>query len=195
MGNTKKIIYSKNERILRSFCFVAIAVCVIIGILLFILSKPWLGAVVLLSCCISFFLVSSFFTQKIKKWFGHLPKKRVIYALFYILIILLCMGTTLIMTEMIANDYEHFQESALTFTEEQIKTAYPVSEMRSLEVINSFEFNDSYYFEIEVSYKIMGIGGADTVEYSFVYLRVNRYTGRITEIDFKQYVNTATFSN
>ena len=193
MEKLKKLDYSKNERFLRLLCFAIIVLCEIIGILLFILSKPLLGTIVLISCAVSSFLISSFFIGKIKKWFGNLPKKRIVYAAVYILLILICMITTLVSANLVANNYDEFRNDAISYVQEQIKTVYPVSEITEIDVVEAFEFSDSYYFEIEASYTVVGVGGAVTRDYSFIYLKINRYTGRITELDYKQYMNTKTF--
>ena len=140
----KRPIYSKNEKILRIICFLGIIICEIIGILLFFVNNIVGGIVVILSCIASSFLVSSFFTLKIKSWFSNKSKKRAIYAAFYALIILVCMVTTVIVCLNMTYSAEDLTPPSIELAENTIK-----GENVKIKIIETdlYEFFEVYLYQ------------------------------------------------
>ncbi|MBE6674469.1 MAG: hypothetical protein E7596_05130 [Ruminococcaceae bacterium] len=189
----KRPIYSKNEKILRIICFLGIIICEIIGILLFFVNNIVGGIVVILSCIVSSFLVSSFFTLKIKSWFSNKSKKRAIYAAFYALIILVCMVTTVIVCLNMTYSAEALTPPSIELAENTIKGENVKIKIIETDLYEFFEVGDSYYFALETKYELSETGGAVSTHYPVTYVKANKYTGSLTIIDFVQYENAKTF--
>ena len=66
--NTKKhkIVYSRNEKIVRIITIIGILLSFSVGILLFPIGKPTGGIIVLSASVFAAFLVSGFITRRIK---------------------------------------------------------------------------------------------------------------------------------
>ena len=193
MDETKNTIcYSRKEKLLRAICILGIALCAITGILLFFIDIYWGGVIVLLCCAISSFLVSSFFTRKVKRWFGKKKKKRLYYTGVYIILLLICMIPTLIVGTYATNDVEDVQEDAIAFAEDTVNANYSNVEITETEFI-SFEHNDSFYFELETTYKEHGVGGTVITKSVLTYVKINKFTKRLTRIDFTQFMNAYSY--
>ena len=193
MINKKRLAYSKNEKILRAICFIGIVICEIIGILLFFVNNIVGGIVVLLSCLASSFLISSFFTLKIKSWFSNKSKKRAIYAAFYALIILICMVTTVIVCLNMTYSAEDLVNPSIEYAENAIKMDKVSIKIIETDLYEYFEVGDSYYFAMETKYEMTETGGAISTHYPVTYVKANKYTGSLTIIDFVQYENAKTY--
>ncbi len=193
MINKKRLAYSKNEKILRAICFIGIVICEIIGILLFFVNNIVGGIIVFLACLVSSILISSFFTLKIKSWFGNKNKKRVIYAVFYALIILICMVTTVIVCLNMTYSAEDLAIPSVEYAESTIKGDNVSIKIIKTDLYEYFEVGDSYYFAMETKYEMTETGGAISTHYPVIYVKANKYTGNLAIIDFVQYENAKTY--
>lgn len=187
-----KLCYSKNEKLLRAVCILGIALSAITGILLFFIEKYIGGVIILLCCALSSFLISGYFTKKVKGWFGNKKKKRLYYTGVYILLLLICMIPTLVVGTLATNDVEDVSADAIEYAEGAIKKDYVNIEITDTEFIY-FEHNDSFYFELETTYKEKGVGGVITTKSVLTYVKINKFTKRITRIDFTQFMNAYSY--
>ena len=193
MDETKnKICYSRKEKLLRTICILGIALCAITGILLFFINIYWGGIIVLLSCVASSFLISNLFTRKVKSWFGDKKKKRLYYTGVYILLLLICMIPTLLVGTYAINDDADVAPLAVEFAENAIKNDQASIEITETEYI-SFEHNDSFYFELETYYEEYGVGGTVIEKSALTYVKINKFTKRLTKIDFIQFMNAYSY--
>ena len=188
-----KLCFSKYEKLLRAVCYIGIAICIIIGILLFFVDNILGGAIVISSCLISSFLVSGFFTQKVKTWFGNKDKKRVIYVAFYALIMLICMLTTIIVCLSMTYSAEELAPPSIEYAESAIKMDKANISIVETEIYEYFTVGDSYYFAMETTYELTETGGVVTLHYPITYVRANKYNGNLSIINFVQYENAKTY--
>ena len=177
-----KIYYSRNEKILRAIVIFGILLAIIAGILLLVLSKVLPGIIVLvvsIICCVA---ISPLCIRPLKNKFYLHRKKRVIYAFYYALVIVLVLGCALIAAEFSTYDYEDIRPSAIEFVESNLKKDYVNYEIINTD-IDCVEYGDGYYFCMETELHITEVGGAVTTRYPLSYIKVNKYTGKITVID------------
>lgn len=188
-----KITYSKNEKALRIITYIGIVLCEITAILLFFLVKYIFASIVLLSCAISSFLVSSFFTSKIKCWFGNKERKRLIYTLFYSLIILICMVTTIIICLNIGYSISELAPIVIEQTEAEIKGENINISNFDTEIEECYELNDSYYFYLYTEFDVKSDVGTISKESKITYAKINKYTSKVEWLDFISYENAKTY--
>ncbi len=188
-----KITYSKNEKILRTVSFIGIVLCEITSILLFFLGKYLFASIVLISCTLSSFLVSSYFVKKIKKWFGAKERKKLIYAIFYSIIILICMVTTIIICFNIGYNISDLAPVAVEETNNSIKDENPTASNFETNIEECYEINDSYYFYLYTEYDVISDVGTVSQKSRISYVKINKYTAYIEWIDFITYENGKTY--
>ena len=181
----KKDVYSRNEKIVRVICIIAIAISLIIGILLFPLGKIIAGIIVLCTSSASAFLLSGFFVRKYKGWFATNKNKRFIYATLYALILVLSLCTAFITSYYTSFDAEEMEISAREHTVNAVKTAHPNvdGEIETI-LFDFFESGDGYYFSYEANFNLKEIGGAILRKSIVKYVKVNKYTAEVSFIDF-----------
>ena len=193
MVSKSKLCFSKYEKLFRSVCYISIAICIITGTLLFFVNNILGGSIVILSCLISSFLISSFFTQKVKAWFGSKDKKRVFYVAFYTLIMLICMLTTIIVCMSMTYSAEELAQPTIEYAENAIKMDKANINIIETEIYEYFAVGDSYYFAMETTYELTETGGVVTLHYPITYVRANKYNGSLSIINFVQYENAKTY--
>ena len=185
MDETKaKAVYSKNEKILRIVCIVAIALSFIIGILLFPVGKVGGGITVLCTSAVAVFLLSGFFVKKYKGWFANKQNKRAIYALLYALILVLSL-----LTAFIASYYSSYDKYEMeTLAREEAVKAVQTNANGEIEarLFDFFESGDSYYFSYEIDFSVIESSGAVIRKSIVSYVKVNQYTSEVSFIDFYQ---------
>ena len=191
--NKTKKAYSKREKILRGICFAGIVICEIIGVLLFFINKPLNAIIILCACVISSFLVCSFITAKVKECFKRFPKKRVIYAVFYALIIMISMVTCAISCFNLTYSADEMAVAAIEFTEASLKEKTPAISIDETDIFDYFDMGNSYYYALETKHSSTETSGVVSVHYSVTYIKVNKYSGSISVIDFVNYENAKTF--
>ena len=177
-----KIYYSRNEKILRAIVIFGILLAIIAGVLVWVRSKVLPGIIVLavsLICCVA---ISPLCIRPLKNKFYLHRKKRVIYAMYYAFIIVLVLGCALIAAEFSTYSYEDIRPSAIEFVESNLKKDYVNYEIINTD-IDCVEYGDGYYFCMETELHITEVGGAVTTRFSLSYIKVNKYTGKITVID------------
>lgn len=192
-AKSTKPIYSKNEKILRIISFIGIALCEITSILLFILGKYLFASIILISCAISSFLVSSFFIGKIKCWFGNREKKKLIYTLFYSLIILICMVTTIIICLNIDYSINDLAPIVIEQAEDSIKDGNVNVFNLETEIEECYELNDGYYFYLYTEYDFKSDVGTISKQSKITYAKINKYTSQVEWLDFVAYENAKTY--
>ena len=185
----RKIVYSGKEKLLRAVSFLGILLCEIIAVLLFIIGDTTAGIIVLAACVVSSFLVSSFFTGLVKKWFGDKKKKRLIFLGFYLLALIICMLTTYLVGDIATVPVEDLTADAIEYAQNSVKGDYVNIKIIETAVTTPFLVNDGYYYEIEIRYEITSTDGIVSTEYEFTYLKINKYTSKITEISWADYMN------
>ena len=177
-----KIYYSRNEKILRAIVIFGILLAFIAGVLLLVLSKVVPGIIVLAvssTCCVA---ISPLCIRPLKNKFYLHRKKRVIYAMYYAFVIVLVLGCALIAAEFSTYSYGDIRPSAIEFVESNLKKDYVNYEIINTD-IDCVEYGDGYYFCMETELHITEVGGAVTTRFSLSYIKVNKYTGKITVID------------
>lgn len=179
---SNKVVFSKNEKILRLICYCGIILCGIIGILLFFLNKIGIGIGILCACSLSIFLITPFVIGKVKKWFKNNESRRIFYALCYMLIILIPMLTAFIGTYNISYSMEEMQESCILEIESQYKNKGNIKACEST-ILERFETNGNYYYCFETKIEVTSPDGAVLRDYPISFVMANKYTGRITIID------------
>lgn len=187
-----KPCYSHKEKLLRAICIFGIAICVITAILLLFIERYLGSIIIILACGISAFLLSGFFTKKVKSRFGGKKRKRLYYVGVYVLLLLVCMVPTLIVGALASYNVEDVATDVVEYAENTIKNDYVNIEILETDYIY-FEHNDSFYFELETTYTEYGVGGVSTSKSVLTYVQINKYTKRISRIDFVQFMNAYSY--
>ena len=188
MEETKeKILYSRNEKIVRIISILGIVLSIIVGILLFPIGKPIGGIIILCACTVSIFLVSSFCTKRFKSHFAKHKYKKVIYAGFYAVIIIIAMLTAALISIFATYSLEDLSKDAIGYAQENISDKSGVIDNVNSIIFDHFEYGDGYYFAIETDYDIVSSSGNVTEKSQNTYLRINMYTGEISPIESIQY--------
>ena len=188
MAVTKeKIIYSRNERIVRTISILGIALSVIVGILLFPLGKPIGGIIILCACAIAIFLVSPFCTRRIKSRFAQHKYKKVIYASFYAAIIIIAMLTATLVSIFATYSLDDLSNDAVEYAQENVSDKSGIIEDVNSTIFDFFEYGDGYYFAIETDYNIVSSSGNVTEKSQNTYIKINMYTGEISTIESIEY--------
>lgn len=189
-----KIIYSRNEKIVRIICYVGIALSVIIGILLFPLGKVGGGIAVLCTSAVSLFLLSSFFVKKYKTWFSEHKNKRVIYACLYAFILVLSMFTAAIISYFTAFDESEMSLKATEHTQNAVKAAHPnIHGELTTDLFDFFESGDGYYYAFEIDYELKETGGAILKRSEVKYVKVNKYTSATSFVTFLEFERARSY--
>lgn len=187
--NKNKIVYSRNEKILRVISIAAIIVSLIVGIMLFPLGKIVGGVIVLCACALSIVLVSGFFTRFIKRKFSTHKYKKAIYASIYALIMVICMLTAVIVSFFTTYPMETLAQDSISYSQKAIKELDPNANDFESFFFDYFEYNDSYYFAIETTYNSVEPGGHISERSANTYIKVNKYTATysvIKSIEFEK---------
>ena len=189
-----KIVYSKNEKIVRIICYVGIALSVVIGILLFPLGKVGGGIAVLCTSAVSLFLLNSFFVKKYKAWFAENKNKRIIYACLYAFILILSMFTAAIISYFTSFDEYEMATKAMEHTQNAVKTAHPnIHGELTTDLFDFFESGDGYYYAFEIDYKLKETGGAILKRSEVKYVKVNKYTSATSFVDFLEFERARSY--
>lgn len=184
-----KISYSKYEKVLRIICFIGIVISEFIGILLLCIEKYSSGIIVLSACLLSSFLISSFSVKRIKDLFSSKKFKRVLYVIYYFVVILIAMLTALILVFNATYSLDDLVNISIDFVENRILASYPSATIIDSEIFDAFESSGSYYFAIETTYTLSE-GQNTTTHYPNTYININQVTGNITLIDWIAFENS-----
>ncbi len=185
--NENKIIYSRNEKIVRIITIVGIALTIIVGIMLFPLGKVSGGIIVLCASLLACFLVSGFFIRRVKKHFMLHKYKRFIYAAVYAIIMTVSMLTAVLVSYFSSYPYEHLAENAVEYTESSLISLDKNIKNVKSDIFDSFESGDSYYFAIETDFEVVGTGNATLKRSTATYIKTNKYTASISVIESLEY--------
>ena len=183
----EKIVYSRNEMIVRAIAIIGIILSFAIGIMLFPLGKVTGGIIVLCTSFVACFLVSRFFIRIIKSAFSSHKYKRFIYAAVYGIIMTVSMLTAVLVSYFSAYPYEDLSLEAIEYTEEKLTSLDKNIINVKSEIFDSFESGDSYYIAIETDFEVVGTGNAIAKRSSATYLQINKYTASISIIESLQY--------
>lgn len=185
--NENKIVYSRNEKIIRVIAIIGIILSVVVGIMLFPLGKVSGGIIVLCTSLLACFLVSSFFIKCVKKCFSFHKYKRFIYAAVYAIIITVSMLTAVLVSYFSSYPYEDLAENSIEYTEEKLTSLDKNIINVKSEIFDSFESGDSYYIAIETDFEVIGTGNAIAKRSTATYIRINKYTASISVIESLEY--------
>lgn len=187
--NTKKhkIVYSRNEKIVRIITIIGILLSFSVGILLFPIGKPTGGIIVLSASVFAAFLVSGFITRRIKSIFGNHKYKKLIFAITYGIIITISMLTAVLVSFFSTFPIDDMAEKSIQFTEEKLALIDATIKDVESNIIHFFESGDSYYFFIETEFKSVDVGGAVANRSSNSYIVVNKFTGTVSPITSLEY--------
>ena len=183
----EKIIYSRNEKIVRIIAIIGIILSFIVGIMLFPLGKATGGIIVLCATLVACFLLSGFFIRIIKTRFAAYKYKRFVYAAIYGIIMTVSMLTAVLVSYFSAYDYDALSPKAIEYTEEQLTSLDKNIVNVKSEIFDNFESGDSYYIAIETDFEVIGTGNATAKRSTATYLQINKYTGSMTIIESLQY--------
>ena len=183
----EKIVYSRNEKIVRVIAIVGIILSFAVGIMLFPLGKVTGGIIVLCASLVACFLVSGYFIRLIKSRFLGYKYKRFVYAAIYGVIMTVSMLTAVLVSYFSAYDYDVLSTEAIEYTQEQLTSLdKSIVNVRS-EIFDSFESGDSYYVAIETDFEVVGTGNAAAKRSTATYLKINKYIGSMSIIESLQY--------
>lgn len=182
-----KIIYSRNEKIVRIIAIAGIVLSIIVGIMLFPLGKVSGGIIVLCSSLLACLLVSGFSIRWFKKRFMLHKYKRFIYAAVYAVIMIISMLTAVLVSYFSTYPYEDLAEGAIEYTEDKLTSIDKNVKNVKSEIFDSFESGDSYYFAIETDFEVVGTGNAILKRSTATYIKTNKYTASISVIKSLEY--------
>ena len=189
----QKPTYSRNEKLARAIAILGIILSTIVGILLFPLGKARGGAIILCACAVSIFLISRFCTKRIKARFSMHKYKRVIYAGFYAIIIVISMLTAALISIFTTYSLEDLSVDAITFAQESISDKGGRIENMGSTIFDYYEYENGYYFAIETDYDLVSSSGNVTEKSTNAYIKVNMYSGEISAIESIQYEITKSY--
>lgn len=195
MEKTKnKIIYSRNEKVVRIISIIAIVLSLIVGVMLFPLGKVTGGIIVLCACAVSIFLISGFFTRIVKSKFSTHKYKKAIYASVYALIMVICMLTAVIVSFFTSYPVEALAQNSITYSQDAIKKLDKNAENFKSYFFDFFEYNDFYYFAIETTYVSTESGGYVSERSANTYIKANKYTATYTSIKSIEYEKAKSYT-
>ena len=183
----EKILYSRNEKIVRIITILGIVLSIVVGILLFPLGKASGGIIILCACAVSIFLITGFCTRRVKKLFATHKYKKVIYAGFYAVIIVIAMLTAALVSIFTTYSFEDLSVDAITYARENISDKSGIIENVESIVFDYFEYGNGYYFAIETDYNLVSSNGSKTEKSQNTYIKINMYTGEISSIESIEY--------
>lgn len=189
----EKLIYSRNEKIVRIIAIVGIILSFAVGIMLFPIGKVTGGIIVLCASFLACFLLSGYFIKNVKKWFMFHKYKRFIYAAIYGIIMTVSMLTAVLVSYFSTYSYEDLSLEAIEYTEEKLTNLDENIINLKSEIFDYFESGDSYYMAIETDFQVIGTGNTVSKRSTATYMQINKYTAKISIIESLQYETARTY--